>query len=45
MAEVLTAYAGVLEKMGRLSEATKLQRDALDIRGKLSMANQGPEKQ
>jgi len=45
MAEVLTAYAGVLEKMGRLSESTKLQRDALDIRGKLSMANQGPEKQ
>src|SRR6185369_1428988 len=45
MAEVLTAYAGVLEKMGRLAEATRLQRDALDIRSKLSSANQGPEKQ
>jgi tetratricopeptide (TPR) repeat protein len=45
MAEVLTAYAGVLEKMGRAPEATRLQRDALEIRNKLSTANQGPEKQ
>jgi tetratricopeptide (TPR) repeat protein len=45
MAEVLKAYASLLEKMGRLPEATKLQRDAVEIRNQQSTANQGPEKQ
>src|SRR5262249_34230432 len=44
-AEVLTAYDGILEKMGRFPEAAKLQKDALEIRNKQSTANKGLEKQ
>ena len=39
MAEVLTAYASVLEKTARLSEANKRRKDAQEIRSKLNAAN------
>jgi tetratricopeptide (TPR) repeat protein/ABC-type oligopeptide transport system ATPase subunit len=39
MAEVLTAYAGVLEKTARLPKANKLLKDAQEIRSKLSAAS------